>query len=51
MDRSRGLTTTIVFAVVFLALVGGGVAFLSGYTIPAPSGVVEVVIPNDRFGR
>jgi hypothetical protein len=32
-------------------VVTGTVAFLASWNIPAPSAVVEIVIPNDRFAR
>ena len=34
-----------------LIVVGGLLAFLATWTIPAPSTTVERVIPNDKFSR
>ena len=45
---NKTLATTL--AVTVFA-VGGIVAFLASWQIPAPSAVVEIVIPNDRFAR
>ncbi len=42
---------TMFIAVVVLALVGAGAAFLATWEIPPPSAVVEKVIPDDRFKR
>lgn len=43
-------TLATALAVVVMA-VGGIVIFLASWQIPAPSAVVEIVIPNDRFAR
>jgi hypothetical protein len=40
----------ILFAAL-VVLVGGGVAFLAGWDIPAPRSKVEKVIPADRLGK
>jgi hypothetical protein len=40
----------VLFALLLLVMVGG-VVLLATTTIPAPSGTVEKVIPDDRFGR
>lgn len=40
----------LMIATVLLILVGG-VVFLATWEMPAPSGVVEKVIPDDRFPR
>jgi hypothetical protein len=40
----------LIIAVVVFVLVGG-IVFLTTWEIPAPSAVVEKVIPNDRFPR
>ena len=40
----------LIIVTVLLVLVGG-VVFLATWEIPAPSGVVEKVIPDDRFPR
>lgn len=42
--------TQIVFILLLLILVGGAV-FLLNWDIPAPSAMVEKVIPNERFAR
>ena len=43
-------TLAVTLAVIVL-VVGGIVAFLASWQIPAPSAVVEIVIPYDRFAR
>lgn len=45
---NKSLATALAVVVV---TVGGVVAFLASWQIPAPSVVVEIVIPNDRFAR
>ncbi len=40
----------LITVVVGVALVGG-IVFLATWEIPAPSAVVEKVIPDDRFPR
>jgi hypothetical protein len=42
------LATTLA---IIVSAAGGLVAFLASWQIPAPSAVVEIVIPNDRFTR
>ena len=39
----------LALAVIVVAAIGGGVAFLMTWDIPAPSSQVEVVISDDRF--
>lgn len=39
----------LVVALVFVALVGGGLVFLATWDIPPPTQPMEQVIPNDRF--
>lgn len=41
----------IVLIAVATLLVAGGIVLLATWTIPAPSGQVEKVIPSDRFPR
>ncbi|MEO5337454.1 MAG: hypothetical protein H7841_11255 [Magnetospirillum sp. WYHS-4] len=36
---------------VLLVAIGGGVAFLAAWDIPAPKTTVERVIPDERFPR
>ena len=38
-------------AATILLILVGGVVFLATWEMPAPSGVVEKVIPDDRFPR
>ena len=38
-----------VFFVLLLLVVGGGMAVLATWDMPAPSRTVEKVIPDDRF--
>ena len=40
-----------VSALIAAVVVGGAVAFLMTWDIPAPTSQVEVVIPDDRFER
>ncbi len=40
----------LIISAVVLILVGG-VIFLATWEIPAPSGIVEKAIPDDRFPR
>jgi hypothetical protein len=37
--------------ILILAILGGGVAFLAAWEIPAPSTTVEREIPNERLPR
>ncbi len=41
----------IYFVAVLGVILVGGIVFLATWEIPAPSGVVEKVIPDDRFPR
>ncbi|AWJ84341.1 hypothetical protein TSH58p_12870 [Azospirillum sp. TSH58] len=40
-----------VLFVLFLFVIGGGMAFLASWDMPAPSKTVEKVIPDERFPR
>jgi len=40
----------LLFGLLFLALVGGGI-FLATWNIPAPKAKVEKILPNDRLGK
>ena len=40
-----------VLFVLLLLVVGGGMAFLASWDMPAPSKTVEKVIPDERFPR
>ena len=40
-----------VLFVLLLFVVGGGMAFLASWDMPAPSKTVEKVIPDERFPR
>lgn len=40
-----------VLAVLLLLVIGGGMAFLASWDMPAPSKPVEKVIPDERFPR
>lgn len=40
-----------IVAILVLAILVGGVAFLGTYEMPAPTETVEKVIPNERFIR
>ena len=40
----------MILAGIVVVVTGAGV-FLATWNIPAPSAVVEIVIPNDRFAR
>lgn len=42
---------SLLVLVTFILAVGGGVAFLATWDIPAPVTNVERVIPDDRFPR
>ncbi len=42
---------TYVIILTVLVVLVGGVVFLATWEIPAPSAVVEKVIPDDRFPR
>ncbi|HYD69642.1 hypothetical protein [Azospirillum sp.] len=45
---SRALSVLILL---LLVVIGGGMAFLAAWDMPAPSKTVEKVIPDDRFPR
>jgi len=40
-----------VLVVLSLLIIGGGMAFLASWDMPAPSKSVEKVIPDERFPR
>lgn len=40
-----------VLVVLLLLLIGGGMAFLASWDMPAPSKTVEKVLPDERFPR
>jgi len=42
---------TLFLLVLLIVAVGGGLAFLATWEIPAPSKKVEKVLDNDRFAR
>lgn len=42
---------SVLLLLLVLLSIGGGVAFLATWDIPAPSAKVEKVIPNERFKR
>ncbi|NKB56060.1 MAG: hypothetical protein GKS00_06965 [Alphaproteobacteria bacterium] len=42
---------TLFLIILLLVTVGGGLAFLATWDIPAPSQKVEKVLDNDRFAR
>ncbi|WP_185973791.1 hypothetical protein [Ferrovibrio terrae] len=42
---------SMIMGLVLILLVGGGVAFLASWDIPAPRSKVEKVIPADRLGK
>lgn len=42
---------SMVLGLILILLVGGGVAFLATWDIPAPRSKVEKVIPADRLGK
>lgn len=42
---------SMILGLVLILLVGGGVAFLATWDIPAPRSKVEKVIPADRLGK
>lgn len=42
---------TLFLLVLLIVAVGGGLAFLTTWDIPAPSKKVEKVLDNDRFPR
>jgi hypothetical protein len=42
---------SMIMGLVLALLVGGGVAFLATWDIPAPRSKVEKVIPADRLGK
>lgn len=40
-----------ILALLLLAAIGGGVAFLATWDMPPPTAKVEKVIPNERFQK
>lgn len=42
---------SMILGLVLVLLVGGGVAFLATWDIPAPRSKIEKVIPADRLGK
>lgn len=42
---------SMILGLVLILLVGGGVAFLATWDIPAPRSKIEKVIPADRLGK
>lgn len=42
---------SLILVATLVVLIGGGVAFLASWDIPAPRGKVEKVIPADRLGK
>jgi hypothetical protein len=42
---------SMILGLVLILLVGGGVAFLATWDIPAPRSKVEKVVPADRLGK
>lgn len=42
---------SLIFLVLVLLAVVGGVVLLATTNIPAPKGTVEKVVPDDRFAR
>ncbi len=42
---------SILLFLFLMLLIGGGVAFLASWDIPAPRAKVEKVIPADRLGK
>jgi hypothetical protein len=42
---------TLFLFILLVVAVGGGLAFLATWEIPAPSQKVEKVLKNDRFAR
>ncbi len=42
---------SMILGLVLILLVGGGVAFLATWDIPAPRSKVEKVLPADRLGK
>ena len=40
-----------VLFVLFLFVIGGGMAFLASWDMPVPSKTMEKVIPDERFPR
>jgi len=42
---------SMILGLILILLVGGGVAFLATWDIPAPRSKVEKVIPADRLGK
>lgn len=42
---------SMVLGLILILLIGGGVAFLATWDIPAPRSKVEKVIPADRLGK
>ena len=43
------LKLTLIVVLVVAVVVGGGLAFLASWDIPAPTATVEKDIPNDRL--
>ena len=43
------LKLTLIVVLVAVVLIGGGLAFLASWDIPAPTATVEKDIPNDRL--
>ncbi len=39
------------FVILLIVLIGGGLAFLATWEIPAPSHNIEKVLDNDKFPR
>jgi len=51
-DRgNRGMKAAVIVLVIVVAVLAGGLAFLSTWDIPAPSKPVEKAIPNDKLSR
>ncbi|WP_168220325.1 hypothetical protein [Azospirillum thermophilum] len=40
-----------VLVILLLLVIGGGMAFLASWDMPAPSKTVEKVLPDERFPR
>ena len=45
------LRLTLIAVLVAVVVIGGGLAFLASWDIPAPTVTMEKDIPNDRFAR
>ena len=45
------MKSAVIVLVIVVAVLAGGLAFLSTWDIPAPSKPVEKVIPNEKLSR